>query len=166
MPEQPTLLLTGVTGLIGGGLLDRLQIVNPDRHIVVITRQKDRTQQLNLSRGVVAVQGNVTQPRLGVPDPLYAQLTSSISEVIHCAADTRFGISLCQSRAVNTQGTRHVLNLARECRQLQKFVYISTVYVVGRSVGVFCEARFSIRRAFRIRISSPRVKRKSSYYRQ
>jgi len=34
MPEHPTLLLTGVTGLIGGGLLDRLQIVNPHRRIV------------------------------------------------------------------------------------------------------------------------------------
>ena len=35
-----------------------LQIVNPDRHIVVITRQKDRAQQLNLRRRVVAVHGN------------------------------------------------------------------------------------------------------------
>ena len=111
---------------------------------MVITRQKDRAQELNLRHGVVAVQGDVTQLRLGLTDPLYTQLTSSISEIIHCAADTRFGISLGQSRAVNTEGTRNLLNLARECRQLQKFVYISTVYVAGRSAGVFCEASGSI----------------------
>jgi nucleoside-diphosphate-sugar epimerase len=139
MPEQPTLLLTGATGLLGGGLLDRLQIGNPDRHIVVITRQKDRAQQLNLRPRVVAVQGDITQLRLGVSECFFNQLTSGISEIIHCAADTRFGILLSQSRAVNTEGTRNLLNLARECRQLEKFAYISTVYVVGRSSGVFCE---------------------------
>jgi len=115
---------------------------------VVITRQKDRAQELNLRHGVVAVQGDVTQLRLGLTDPLYTQLTSSISEIIHCAADTRFGISLGQSRAVNTEGTRNLLNLARECRQLQKFVYISTVYVAGRSAGVFCEGPVQDQRRF------------------
>jgi long-chain acyl-CoA synthetase len=88
---------------------------------------------------VRVLRGDITLPQLGFDDETYAQLTRSTSEIIHCAADTRFGIAPdCASR-VNVAGTQQVISFAAQCSQLQKFAYVSTVYVVGRSSGYFRE---------------------------
>jgi nucleoside-diphosphate-sugar epimerase len=59
---------------------------------------------------------------------------------VHCAAETRFDLPLEEARAINTYGTRQLLDLARRCERLEKFAHLSTVYVVGRSTGVTPEA--------------------------
>jgi nucleoside-diphosphate-sugar epimerase len=43
------------------------------------------------------------------------------------------------ARAVNTDGTRKVLELARRCRKLAKLAFVSTVYVAGRASGAIAE---------------------------
>jgi nucleoside-diphosphate-sugar epimerase len=139
LAEPPVLLLTGATGLVGGELLKLLRVAKPGRRIAALTRQSGKFVDLNLTAGVVALQGDVTYPSLGLHDRTYAQLTGSITEIIHCAADTRFGLSLESARAVNTKATENLLNLASKCHNLQKFAHISTVYVVGRSTGCFPE---------------------------
>ena len=137
--QAPVLLLTGATGLVGSELLKRLLVAKPCRPLVVLTRQRERIPELNRITGVVALLGDVTHPRLALDDSDYAKLQRSIVEIIHCAADTRFGLSLERSRAVNTQGTQHLLDLARRCPRVEKFAYVSTVYVAGRSTGRFLE---------------------------
>jgi long-chain acyl-CoA synthetase len=62
-----------------------------------------------------------------------------VTEVLHCAANTKFGASLQESRATNVQGTGKLLLLARRCPRLKKFAYVSTVFVAGRSTGRFPE---------------------------
>jgi nucleoside-diphosphate-sugar epimerase len=139
LTESPVLLITGATGLVGGELLKVLRVAKPNRRIAALTRRSGKIADLNLTAGVVALQGDVTHPSLGLDHATYAQLTGSITEIIHCAADTRFGLSLENARTVNTRGTENLLNLASKCRNLQKFAHISTLYVVGRSTGYFPE---------------------------
>ncbi len=140
LPDGPALLLTGATGLVGGELSKHLLAAKPSRRLVVLTRQQEKVQKLRLIPGAVVVSGDVTHPRLSLDPRSYAELSASLTEVIHCAADTRFGLPLEQARATNTEGTRNVLALARGCRQLEKFAHLSTVYVVGRTPGHFAEA--------------------------
>jgi nucleoside-diphosphate-sugar epimerase len=139
LAEPPLLLLTGATGLVGGELLKLLRVANPNRRIAVLARQSRKIADLNLTAGVAALQGDVTYPSLGLDHRTYTQLARSITEIIHCAADTRFGLSLENARAVNTRGTENLLTLASKCRNLQKFAHLSTLYVVGRSTGHFPE---------------------------
>jgi nucleoside-diphosphate-sugar epimerase len=139
LEEAPVLLITGVTGLVGGELLKLLLPARPGWRVVVLTRRPEKIAELNLVRDVAALRGDITEPYLGLDDRRYAELKADIIEVIHCAADTRFGLSLGCARAVNTEGTRNVLRLASKCRRLQKLAYLSTVYVAGRSVGHFRE---------------------------
>jgi len=145
--EEPLLFLTGGTGLVGSEWLKLLLATNPRQHVAVLARQPERLKDLTGS-GVRVLRGDVTHPHLGVDSHVYAELNSSITEIIHCAADTRFGVSLEHARAVNTEGTREMLNLASACRRLQKFAYISTVYVVGRSTGYFHEKSIRHQNAF------------------
>lgn len=139
LAEPPVLLLTGVTGLVGGELLKLLRVAKPSRRIAALTRHSGKIADLNSTGGVMALQGDLTYPSLGLDDRTYTQLTGSITEIIHCAADTRFGLSLESARSVNTKGTETLLNLASRCHNLQKFAHISTLYVVGRSTGYFPE---------------------------
>jgi nucleoside-diphosphate-sugar epimerase len=138
LAESPALLLTGATGLVGGELVKLLRVAKSGRCIAALTRPR-KIADLNLTAGVVTLQGDLTYPSLGLDDHTYAQLTDSITEIIHCAADTRFGLSLESARAVNTKGTANLLTLASKCRNLQKFAHISTLYVVGRLTGCFPE---------------------------
>jgi nucleoside-diphosphate-sugar epimerase len=77
---------------------------------------------------------------LDLQSSVFAQLQQSVTEIIHCAADTRFGLPIAQARATNTLGTQNLLRLARGCRRLEKFAHLSTVYVVGRATGLLPEA--------------------------
>jgi len=106
----------------------------------VLTRQPEKVRKLSLIPGVAVVSGDISHPRLALNPRSYADLTASLTEVVHCAADTRFGRPLEQARAANVEGCRNVLTLARRCPQLEKFAHLSTVYVVGRTSGHFAEA--------------------------
>jgi thioester reductase-like protein len=136
--DGPFLLLTGATGLVGSALL-KLLTGSKTRRFALIARQPEKLRSVSQICGVNVLAGDITRPQIGLDDQTYAELKHSITEIIHCAANTRFGTSLECARQVNVTGTRHVLDFASECTQLQKFAYISTVYVVGRSTGHFRE---------------------------
>jgi nucleoside-diphosphate-sugar epimerase len=137
--ESPTLLLTGATGLVGGGLL-KLLGTNQSRQCAVLVRAPEKTRNTDSNNGLRILKGDITLPRLGLDDRQYAELRDTVTGIIHCAADTRFGIALEDSRKVNIGGTAEMLALASQCRQLEKFAYISTAYVVGRAEGHFSES--------------------------
>jgi nucleoside-diphosphate-sugar epimerase len=139
LARDPVLLLTGVTGLVGGELLQRLLPARPGRRIVTLTRQPERVAELNSISGVVALQGDVTEQRCGLDRRAYSELQHTVTQIIHCAAVTRFDLPMERARAVNRDGTRNLLELASRCRKLEKFAYVSTLYVVGRSQGRFPE---------------------------
>ena len=139
LDKSPVLLITGATGFVGSELLRLLLPAKQGRRIVVLSRQRGKIAELNLIRDVAVLQSDITHPYLGLDHRAYADLKANITEVIHCAADTRFGLSLESARAVNTEGTRNLLKLASECRRLQKFAHLSTVYVAGRAIGHFSE---------------------------
>jgi nucleoside-diphosphate-sugar epimerase len=137
--SETTLLLTGATGLVGGSLL-KLLGNKASRHCAVLVRAPEKARNIDSGSGLRIVKGDITLPRLGLDERQYAELRDTVTEIIHSAAVTRFGIALEDSRKVNTGGTAEMLALASQCRQLEKFAYISTAYVVGRAEGHFAES--------------------------
>lgn len=131
--DQPVILLTGATGLVGGELLTRL---SQDARVIALIRRADAAAAL-LAAGaadVLLLDNSRTAPRW--PD----RLRDSITDIIHCAADTRFGLPLEQARVGNVELTRRVLDGALSCRSLRRFAYVSSVYVAGRTTGHILEA--------------------------
>jgi nucleoside-diphosphate-sugar epimerase len=135
--ESSVLLLTGSTGLVGSALFNLLS--SKSRGFILLSREPTRLEMVRKVKPCQVLKGDITCPHLGLDDHTYAELTQSITEIIHCAAETRFGALLECARRTNTAGTREILDLALACPRLQKVAYISTVYVVGRSVGYFPE---------------------------
>jgi nucleoside-diphosphate-sugar epimerase len=63
----------------------------------------------------------------------------NVTGIIHLAADTTFSRPLAQARAVNTEGTRRVLELAAECAFSARVAYVSTAFVAGKRIGFISE---------------------------
>src|ERR1051325_9150527 len=136
----PVTFLTGATGLVGSELLQVLPGARPDRRLIVLTRTPDKIASLNQSAQITVIEGDLTRPGLGLHTAALRQIQKEITEIIHCAAETRFGLPIEQARATNTRGTSNLLKMARGCKRLEKFAHLSTVYVAGRTVGHIPEA--------------------------
>jgi nucleoside-diphosphate-sugar epimerase len=137
-PSRPTILLTGATGLIGGAWLPLLQARYPGHQLTVLARNQLDVVRFAAAR-ICVLQGDLTQPDLGLPSHVYRQLACSLRMIVHCAADIRFSTSLAESRAVNLEGTRRLLQLASQSSRFEKFAHLSTVHVVGDRSGEFSE---------------------------
>lgn len=133
MPHA-TLLLTGATGLVGRHLVAALSAAKPERRLVLLVRNRERLPVAGTA-GATILDGDIRLPHLGLEAAMIATLRQSLTEIIHCAADVRFGLPLDEARAVNTCGTENMLALAASCTRLEKFAHVSTVYVIGRSAG-------------------------------
>lgn len=131
---QPSILLTGATGLLGRACLPHLIARHGAEGIVALVRRGRDTSELE-ALGVRSLEVDLCASNLGIPVTVFRRLSESILRIIHAAADIRFGVSLAESRRVNVLGTENLLRFAAQCSQLERFAYISTVYVWGGKPG-------------------------------
>jgi long-chain acyl-CoA synthetase len=112
----------------------------PDLRFVILTRRPETAAAQFPGARTSVLRADLVEPGLGLSPLTTRQLQAQVTEIIHCAADTRFGTPLQEARAANTHGTGRLLALARKCPRLEKFAHMSTVYVAGRSTGRFPDA--------------------------
>jgi thioester reductase-like protein len=156
------LLLTGGTGFVGAELLARY-LDRTDRRVYAIVRAEDEAAAQERLREklaalvdpsahlhrLVAVPGDIEWPGLRLSDVHRERLRNDVGEIVHSAASVSFELPLDDSRRINVDGTRHVLDFARECRGLERFGYVSTAYVAGDHPGEFGEDDLKVGQGFR-----------------
>ena len=155
-----TIFITGATGNIGAALVARLLKQDSTARLILLVRGRTpaiATQrvmkavrflnpQVDLSDAagrITVLNGDITQERLGLTEPLWDGVASEITEIVHCAATTRFVLPLACARAINCEGTANVLKLVGEARgngQLDQMVHISTAFVCGDRGGRIYES--------------------------
>lgn len=76
------------------------------------------------------VAGDLNECHLGIQktDPILNELIENVEIVIHAAADVRLNESLYNLIWANLVGTRDLLEIAKQMRKLQVFVYMSTAF--------------------------------------
>jgi long-chain acyl-CoA synthetase len=160
------ILLTGATGFVGMAVLARL-LERTDRDVLVLVRAASPSQadaRLNAVLGSVfdtpdryrgrvrAVCGDLTAPGLGLGADR-ERIAEDVGEVIHGAASVAFDSPLADSRSINVEGTRQLLDLAEDCAArgggLRRITYVSTAYVAGDRRGLAREAELDVGQAFR-----------------
>jgi nucleoside-diphosphate-sugar epimerase len=125
-------LLTGATGSIGRPLLDALAV----RGVEQVYALTHRDPLPGGDPRVRAVAGDVTVAAdLGLIPEVADEICSTVTGIIHAAAETRFAASGDLARAVNAGGTRNVLAFASRCRRLDRVLALSTTHVAGRRTG-------------------------------
>ncbi|MBP4051147.1 SDR family oxidoreductase [Chromobacterium violaceum] len=162
---QGTVLLTGVTGGLGGELLPRLLRRHPACQVAALVRgdapgqaagrlaeAMDYGRLSPAERARVSLcHGDVSQPRFGLAEPAWRELAARTRRVFHLAASVDFDLPLEASRAANVDSTRAVLAFAAEAMRAGgdfRLNYVSTAYVSGRRGGRLGEEELDQGQAF------------------
>jgi thioester reductase-like protein len=161
-----SVLLTGGTGFVGMEVLARYLERTYDP-VFLAVRARDNAEVDRRVRAtleclfgdddayrdrVFGVRADIELPGLGLSVQHRDALAEHITGIVHCAATVSFSLPLEQSRRVNVDGTRHMLELARLCKALgglEYFSYVSTAYVAGAHAGSFAEDQLEIGQRFR-----------------
>jgi len=138
------ILLTGATGFLGMEVLARL-LERTDREVLCLVRASDAAAAEERLDAVLATLYRDASPYRARVRALPGDLTAGIvapdaevDVVCHCAASIAFDLPLDEARAINVEGTRAMLGLARAVGA-RRFVHVSTAYVAGTHSGVFTE---------------------------
>ncbi len=138
-----TVLVTGATGTLGAELVARFAAADHGARVVAMSRGmrgQGSAAWPAASPRVRHVRADVRSgPSLGIDPADREALSASVTDIVHCAADTTFTRPLDDARATNVEGTRSVLAFAAECSRLERIACFSTVYVAGRATGCFRE---------------------------
>ncbi|OAD60327.1 hypothetical protein WN48_05374, partial [Eufriesea mexicana] len=143
------IFVTGGTGLMGKVLIEKLLYSCSDLNkIYVLVRpkrgrtpeiridemfklpmfQRVRKQKPQVLKKVVALNGDVSVENLGLTSQQLETLMNEIDVVFHLAATLRLESKLKDAIEMNTIGTKRVLELAKNMKKLQAFVYLSTAF--------------------------------------
>lgn len=127
------ILLTGYTGNLGAELARQLV----GHRVYALVRSPHVTS---------------TMPHVAViPGTLEAlpnELASEIELIVHSAALTAFRAPLEELRRTNVAGTCALLDFARKCPRLRRFIHLSTTCVAGDRQGRIAEERIVPEPAF------------------
>jgi len=159
------ILLIGFTGFIGKVWVAKVLQAVPDvgKIYLLIRRQRsttalkrfekivatspvfDKLHEIHgdefgnfLSEKIEIVEGDVSQPGLGLKPEIALRLGAELDLVINSSGLTDFNPDLRQALAINVDGTIHLLNFLRECKH-GALLHLSTCYVVGFRDGRISE---------------------------
>jgi len=160
------ILLTGATGFLGTQIA-RLLLRDTDHKLAVLVRgqnAQDARRRLERiwsdwpeTKGAVAsgrvqvLMGDLCQPNLGLDPGTYGRLVSTLTHIIHSAAELKLDGELEELRRINVNGTACLLKLARVVHAdhgLERYAHVSTAYVAGSRTGEVAEDELTDRYGF------------------
>lgn len=148
MSANETVFLTGFPGFIAGRLLRRLA-AEPLNFVVLVQPTLLAVARTELGKIAGAtgrdiqdfkvVQGDITQPNLGLADEDFQLARQETTVIFHLAAIYDLAVQRDLAMLVNVQGTRNVNEFARSASRLTHYHYISTCYVAGKRKSLILE---------------------------
>ena len=135
---RKSVLITGATGSVGREILATWASRDDINTVVLVHRQLPDGIALN-GQDIEIVRGDVTKPGLGLSKEVRHRLTSSLTHILHSAANTRFDQNWDDAYRSNVQGTVNMLDFAADCSNLVHFGYVSSAFIAGRREGIIRE---------------------------
>ena len=157
--SERTIFITGGTGNIGTALIERLLTRDHSTRLILLVRggsteqARERIENslqmlspqfcfADHAERVTLLTGDITERFLGLDPATWTRVAGELTEIVHCAAATKFLLPLPCARTINVTGTAHVLALAEAAHrhgQLRQMVHVSTAFVSGDRTGIIYE---------------------------
>jgi nucleoside-diphosphate-sugar epimerase len=139
-----TMFITGITGFLGRYFAK--QALKSGYRVIGLVRPKpdmlpeERIESIFGANNIEVVEGDVREPKLGLPSSLESRIASEVNEIWHFAGLTSFDERKEQELIdCNLNGTINVLTFAEKACNLSFLAHISTAYVCGDRQGVVYE---------------------------
>ncbi|XKL65009.1 hypothetical protein PGB90_005095 [Kerria lacca] len=147
--RDTNIFVTGVTGFVGIVLLEKLLRTCPHiNHIYVFVRSKrkvssqERFNEIfnnkffnrlkhevpNFYEKLSLIDGCLNEPGLNLSNENRQTIINKVNIIYHCAATVRFDENLRNAITINALGTREIIRLAREIKNLKVCMFVSTAY--------------------------------------
>ncbi|MBK8305415.1 MAG: SDR family oxidoreductase [Chloracidobacterium sp.] len=158
MLYRESIFLTGFPGFIAGRLVERLAKPETQFYLLVqpqfIDKAMDEIEEIaeltnTPLESYVIVEGDITQPNLGISDDDLQTILFETTDVFHLAAAYDLGVPKDVAFNVNLEGTKNVNDLVRSVRNLRRYNYVSTCYVAGKREGEISETELEHNAGFR-----------------
>ncbi len=158
MLYRESIFITGFPGFIAGRLLERL--AKPETQFFLLVQPHLVEQAMAEVEEIadftntpldsfVIVEGDVTMPKLGIPDADLETIQYETTDVFHLAAAYDLGVAKDVAFSVNLQGTKNVNDLVCSLKNLRRYNYVSTCYVAGKRLGKIFETDLEHKAGFR-----------------
>jgi thioester reductase-like protein len=141
LPEARSVFVTGATGFLGAFLLRQLIDTTPAHvSLVCLVRTKNDGSPLDrirenlgyyglwdsgVDQRVVALNGDLTRPQLGLGDQEWDTLATSVSMIFHCASLVNYVYPYEVIKPHTVDGTQEILRLA-SLTTIKPVFYVST----------------------------------------
>ena len=138
--------VTGATGFIGRHLVERLLERDGTVYVLVREGSKGRLEELRSRWGadsdrVVAITGDLSQPRLGISDEDLGRLQGEVDHLFHLAAIYDMTADAESQQTANIEGTRHMVEFANEV-EAGRVHMVSSIAAAGLYKGLWLEDMF------------------------
>ncbi|XP_027927126.1 fatty acyl-CoA reductase 3-like [Vigna unguiculata] len=165
--QNKTILIIGATGFIAKIFLEKILRVQPNvKKIFLLLRASDdssATYRLHneiiakdlfivlkeklganfksfISEKLTLVPGDITYEDLGLKDSILREdICNQTDVIVNLAATTNFDERYDIALGINSFGTKHVMNFAKQCTKLKVLLHVSTAYVCGERGGLILE---------------------------
>ena len=138
--------VTGATGFIGRHLVERLLERDGTVYVLVREGSKGRLEELRSRWGadpdrVIAITGDLSQPRLGISDEDLGRLQGEVDHLFHLAAIYDMTADAESQQTANIEGTRHMVEFANEV-EAGRVHMVSSIAAAGLYKGLWLEDMF------------------------
>ena len=131
-----TTLVTGFPAFTAKRMIEKIAASEPETKLFVLAQDKFAGDAAKFcgDRAEILV-GDVCDMDLGLSSNEYQALVKEVSWIEHLAGIYFMGVDAKTARAVNVEGTRSVLDFARDARRLERVVHWSSALVSGDRAG-------------------------------